>query len=264
MSEYAKEVDDYELKTAIKVVKEYKKQIFEFKDIAQKFYNAWKNRSNNQFDKRVKEILFLTTAHTSKGLEWDEVTIADDFTDFADIIVDLECDNLKQYQEQKNFLSNQELIDEFNLFYVAITRAKKKIIKDSDNFHYLMANNLEKLINQRIEDTKNDIKSIGKSKKIKVSKVEKEDKQMARQEANKLLGKAKNSGLRWSLEDKIKVKNLYKKNISIDKIAKKVERTPSSILAELFKSEVINKNNQIKLTQILKKDPSNANKQSIS
>jgi superfamily I DNA/RNA helicase len=267
MLDYAKEVDDYELRTAIKVVKEYKEKIFDFKDIAQKFYKAWQNRQRNGFEKRIEEILFLTTAHTAKGLEWDEVTICDDFSDFSEIMVDLDCDTLKDYQEQKEFLTNQELIDEFNLFYVAITRAKKRIIKDSDNFHYLMAKDINKLLNQRIKDTKDDIKSIARSKnssKVKVSKLEKEDKQLARQLKNKELGKVKNSGLKWTLEDKIKVKSLFKKNISIINIATKLERTTGSILGELLKSEVINKDNQIKLAQLLKEDPTNANKQSIS
>ncbi|MBT6107103.1 MAG: ATP-dependent helicase [Campylobacteraceae bacterium] len=263
MAEYAKEVDDYELKTAIKVVKEHKEKIFEFKDIAQKFYNAWKNKKNNGFENRIKEILFLTTAHTAKGLEWDEVIIADDFTDFADIIADLECDNLKQYQEQKEFLTNQELIDEFNLFYVSITRAKKKLIKDSENFHYLMATDIEKLLNQRIKDTQQDVKSMARNKKVKISKLEKEDKQAARQVKNTEAGKAKNSGLKWTLDDRIKVKSMFKKNMSIGQIARKLERTAGAILGELFKSEVINKDNQIKLSQMLKEDPSNANKQSI-
>lgn len=267
MTEYAKEVDDYELRTAIKVVKEYKEKIFDFKDIAQKFYNAWRNRSNNGFEQRIKEILFLTTAHTAKGLEWDEVSIADDFTDFADILVDLECDTLKDYQEQKEFMANAELVDEFNLFYVAITRAKQKLIKESDNFHYLMANDLEKLLNQRIKDAKDDIKSIAKTnniKKVRASKLQNEDKIANRQEKNEELGKAKNSGLKWTLEDRVKVKSMFKKNVGIIQIAKKLERTAGAILGELLKSEVINKDNQIKLSQMLKEDPLNASKQNIS
>lgn len=69
VSSYAKEVEDFELKTALKVVKEYQEKIFEFKEIAIKFYKAWENRQSNNFDKRLDEILFLTTAHTAKGLE---------------------------------------------------------------------------------------------------------------------------------------------------------------------------------------------------
>jgi superfamily I DNA/RNA helicase len=172
--EYANEVDDYELKLALKVVKEYKDQIFEFKKISDKFYLAWQNRVNNGFDKRVSEILFLTTAHTAKGLEWDSVTIADDYTDFADLIVDFHCDSLNEFQNQQSSLSNQELLDEFNLFYVAITRAKKKIIKDSKNFNYLIAKNIDKIIDNKIKESKQDkenLKSLELKNIKKISKV---------------------------------------------------------------------------------------------
>ena len=248
--DYANEVDDYELKSALKMAKEYKEKVFEFKDISDKFYAAWKNKALNGFDKRTSEILFLTTAHTAKGLEWDKVTIADDFTDFADLIVDFGCDNLKEFQEEQNVLANQELIDEFNLFYVAVTRAKKVIVRDSENFHYLMAKDIPKLVNGRIKESKEDLKNIKSGKKQKVSKMQAEDKQLLRQQRNQEDGKAKNSGLKWTLEDKIKAKSMFNKDIPIFQISAKLERTTGSILGELFKSEVITKSQQIKLAKL--------------
>jgi F-box protein, helicase, 18 len=261
--EYINEVEDYELKSALKVAKEYKEKIFEFKDISDKFYIAWQNRANNGFQRRENEILFLTTAHTAKGLEWDRVTVADDFTDFADLIVDFSCDSLKEFQDEQNYLPNQELLDEFNLFYVAITRAKKQIVKDSENFHYLMAKNIDKLIDNRIKDTKQDIQNISqnqpKKKKI-ASKIQFEDKQIVRQQRNQDDGKAKNSGLKWSLEDKIKAKSMFNKNSSITQIANKLERTQGAILGELLKSEVISKTEQLKLSSLLSNDTNGASK----
>ncbi|MEA2019195.1 MAG: AAA family ATPase [Campylobacterota bacterium] len=268
--EYAKEVEDYELKSALKMAKEYKEKIFEFKQIADKFYNAWKNRESNGFKQREKEILFLTTAHTAKGLEWDMVTIADDFTDFADLIVDFGCDSLKEFSDEQNFLPNQEQLDEFNLFYVAITRAKKSLVKDSENFHYLMAKNIDKLIDGRIKESKDNIEAIKSGKnhtvttKVKASKMQQEDKQILRQQRNQDDGKAKNSGLKWSLEDKIKVKSMFNKNHNIVQIAQKLERTEGAILGELLKSEVITKNQQIQLTKILNENYNNALKSNIT
>jgi len=250
--EYAKEVEDFELKSALKVAKEYKEKIFEFKEVAKKFYDAWKNRLNNGFDKRVDEILFLTTAHTAKGLEWDRVTIADDFTDFADLIVDFGCDSLEEFNQEQRYLPNQELLDEFNLFYVAITRAKKVLVKDSENFHYLMAKNVDKLIDTRIKDTKANIEAIQSGKKVSASKMQQEDKQLLRQQKNQEDGKAKNSGLKWNLEDKIKLKSMFKKANTIAQIASKLERTTGAILGELHKSEIITKPQQQKLSQLVK------------
>ena len=252
IADYAKEVEDFELKSALKVAKEYKEKIFEFQEVAKKFYDAWKNRVNNGFEQRIDEILFLTTAHTAKGLEWDRVTIADDFTDFADLIVDFGCDSLEEFNQEQNFLPNQELLDEFNLFYVAITRAKKSLVKDSENFHYLMAKNVDKLIDTRIKDAKANIEAIQSGKKVSVSKMQQEDKQLLRQQKNQEDGKAKNSGLKWSLEDKIKLKSMFKKANSITQIASKLERTTGAILGELLKSEVITKAQQLKLSELVK------------
>ena len=261
--DYANEVDDYELKSALKMAKEYKEKIFEFKDISDKFFTAWKNRTSNGFEQRKHEILFLTTAHTAKGLEWDRVTIADDFTDFADLIVDFGCDDLKMFKEEQNHLPNQEIIDEFNLFYVAITRAKKVVVKDSENFHYLMAKNIEKLVNGRIKEAKEDLENIKSGKKAKVSKLQVEDKQMLRQQRNQEDGKAKNSGLKWSLEDKIKAKSMFNKDTPLNQIASKLERTAGAILGELLKSEVITKSQQLKLSALLKEKPMMAKKSGV-
>ncbi len=252
IADYAKEVEDFELKSALKVAKEYKEKIFEFKEVAKKFYDAWKNRVNNGFDKRVDEILFLTTAHTAKGLEWDRVTIADDFTDFADLIVDFGCDSLEEFNQEQRYLPNQELLDEFNLFYVAITRAKKVLVKDSENFHYLMAKNVDKLIDTRIKDAKANIEAIQSGKRVSASKMEQEDKQLLRQQKNQEDGKAKNSGLKWNLEDKIKLKSMFKQANTIAQIASKLERTTGAILGELHKSEIITKPQQQKLSQLVK------------
>lgn len=263
MADYAKEVDDFELKSALKIAKEYQEKIFDFKAIADKFYNAWKNKNSNGFEQRTKEILFLTTAHTSKGLEWDKVVIADDFTDFADLIVDFGCENLEQFTQEQKFLPNQELIDEFNLFYVAITRAKKVLVKDSENFHYLMAKNIDKLIDGRIKEAKQNLETIQTGKKVKASKLQTEEKQMLRQQINTQDGKMKNSGLKWSLEDKIKAKSMFNKNHTITQISQKLERTTGAILGELHKSEVISKQQQVKLSQLIKENPYKATKNNI-
>ena len=261
LASYAKEVDDFELRTAIKVVKEYSERIFEFKEISIKFYKAWQNRKMNNFERRVEEILFLTTAHTAKGLEWDSVIVADDFPNFAELIFDLGCNSLKQFKEELEKLSNQELIDEFNLFYVALTRAKQSLIKDSENFHYLMSSKLEKLIDTKIDEAKDSFEK-GDEKKA-VSKMDYDEVQKLKEQKNLEHGKAKKSGLKWSLEDRVKVKSLFKKDMNISQIASKLERSSSAILGELLKSEVITRQEQIHLSTLLKNNQK-ASKSSLS
>lgn len=151
-------------------------------------------------------------------------------------------------------MTNLELLDEFNLFYVATTRAKKSLIKDSENFHYLMSKNIEKLIDSRIKDLEDSIEENVDIKKKNFSKMEQKDKDKLREEKNIKEGKAKKSGMKWSLEDKIKLKSMYKKNESIINIASKLDRSTGSILGELFKSEIISKDQQIALSKFLKEN----------
>ena len=87
----------------------------------------------------------LTTAHSAKGLEFDAVIIEDDFWEFSSIICDLGyCTYQKFIDESKNTVYDK-LIEEFNIFYVAITRAKFAIKIESSNIKYLMSEWLTKL-----------------------------------------------------------------------------------------------------------------------
>lgn len=72
---------------------------------------------NNKLDKNPTVI--LTTAHKSKGLEFDNVKIADDF----------------KFSESENLLKIPE--QELNLLYVAITRTKKKLMLPDILLNYL-------------------------------------------------------------------------------------------------------------------------------
>lgn len=113
---YSEDTDSVELKTALKILEKYGKKIFDFKSIADKYF----------YDKTLKVSIFLTTAHTSKGLEWDEVEIVDDFKPISKII------SKTKYKKLKKFIKNiqkvnPESIDEINLLYVAITRARQLV-----------------------------------------------------------------------------------------------------------------------------------------
>lgn len=72
---------------------------------------------NNKLDKNPTVI--LTTAHKSKGLEFDNVKIADDF----------------KFSESQDLLKIPE--QEINLLYVAVTRAKEKMMLPFVLFNYL-------------------------------------------------------------------------------------------------------------------------------
>ena len=102
MKEYAKSVDDWELLGICKVVEKYN-------DAIPRLIRDIKNHHVDQHDAEV----LLTTAHKSKGLEWENTFLADDFPPLVD---------------GDKIIDSKELDpDEFNLIYVAITRSKQGI-----------------------------------------------------------------------------------------------------------------------------------------
>jgi superfamily I DNA/RNA helicase len=70
LKDYAEETKDNELLTALKMQLQYGGKLYVFKNIAVKYY-----KSKEDVD------YYLSTAHTSKGLEWDEVELLGDFPD---------------------------------------------------------------------------------------------------------------------------------------------------------------------------------------
>ena len=101
--------DDIQLSQAIKVVGRYgKAKIFEA------YYEAKHHES-------TKQNFTLTTAHSAKGLEFDEVTIAQDLNDsVAPVIAQLDAD-------PESFIDSSQR-ESLNLYYVAITRCTKSLI----------------------------------------------------------------------------------------------------------------------------------------
>jgi len=97
---------------------------------------------------KIPSNIVLTTAHSAKGLEWDKVVILDDFPDFVSLFIGHGINStahLKNMLLSEDFLA-QQVSEEINLFYVAITRAKTELICKSfnklfiDEFSYFVKN----------------------------------------------------------------------------------------------------------------------------
>jgi len=131
--------EDIELLSAVKIA-----QINNLEEI----YKKAKEYYNNS-----KETIFLTTAHTAKGLEFDEVTICSDFPIYESIakwFIDNNVIKIVKNKYLQYFVENckiQQNIDELNLYYVAITRAKVKL-NDKTDLNYLTP----EIANQKIEE----------------------------------------------------------------------------------------------------------------
>ncbi|XP_069717045.1 F-box DNA helicase 1 [Phaenicophaeus curvirostris] len=118
LREYAERIDDRELETKIAIVEKYNECLPELVQRIERSHVS---------QEAVADYL-VGTVHQAKGLEFDTVLIADDFANVP-------C--LGGNQRRINFSVGMYPEDEWNLLYVAVTRAKK---------HLLMSESLENLL----------------------------------------------------------------------------------------------------------------------
>ncbi len=127
---------DREVYTAMGHLLNYgSRRIFDLKNKALVYYN----------NKTLEPEYELTTGHTSKGLEWDSVTLQDDFANMFEIAYKIyrkfysieEIITYDKYIKAINKYNNEDLLfDEFNLWYVSCTRSKLELkIKGSNQFY---------------------------------------------------------------------------------------------------------------------------------
>ena len=107
---YAESVDDREIKSRMYVVKNHGSHI--------PSYVEQLTRAETTADRATAN---LTTAHKSKGLEWDRVVMGDDFPEMMILDQPRTAANVKGTDEKA--LS----VEEANLLYVMATRAKKQL-----------------------------------------------------------------------------------------------------------------------------------------
>lgn len=123
---YAEETDDKELLYSIDLIKTHGTNLFEIEKKAQNLYS------------KATSKYFLTNAHQSKGLEWDEVELYDDFSDlkkdYKKLIEQQNFATDNDHKKQKNNVARMiAFTQEVNLYYVALTRARHKVIDKSEN-----------------------------------------------------------------------------------------------------------------------------------
>lgn len=112
--EYAKKSGDSDLSVIVKIVDMYGKKLFKIV----------KNLQQKEVDTKTKSDIVFSTVHKAKGLEYDRVTLLNDFND------------LKVLEEKYNKLSSLErqdrdnivpILEEINMLYVAATRTKNEL-----------------------------------------------------------------------------------------------------------------------------------------
>ncbi|XP_068805134.1 F-box DNA helicase 1 isoform X3 [Struthio camelus] len=119
LKEYAEHIDDKELEVKIAIVEKYKERIPEL---------VQKIESSHVSGEALADYL-IGTVHQAKGLEFDTVLLADDF-------VNVPCITGNQ-QRISRFNIGMYPEDEWNLLYVAVTRAKKCLLMSKSLEHIL-------------------------------------------------------------------------------------------------------------------------------
>ncbi|MWV62865.1 AAA family ATPase [Helicobacter saguini] len=114
IKEYAEATYDNELKFAYELVNKYNDRIYDALEYAKSFlFNNLDSKSD------------ILSAHSAKGLEWDSVVIASDFDDINTLKTRLsKAIAVKQKDKEKIKKYKQYLVQETNLYYVALTRTR--------------------------------------------------------------------------------------------------------------------------------------------
>lgn len=112
LQEYIDKTEDHTLNMMLEIVQQYGEEIPEL-------LRELKAKQVDNTNKASAGLVF-STLHKCKGLEYDVVELADDFVTGKKIE-----DSAKAVQESPRLLNS--LLEEVNLLYVAITRAKNKL-----------------------------------------------------------------------------------------------------------------------------------------
>ena len=129
LKKYGEDIGDIELLTSIAIAENY---WFKLVDI---YDQAVANRRKKKID------MVLTTAHTSKGKEWDKVVIHNDFPDLVERISEI-AKNLEQFHNLIETHGDSQgsvvrkVLEEINLYYVSITRGIYEVKQSEPNAKY--------------------------------------------------------------------------------------------------------------------------------
>ncbi len=114
LEEYIEKTEDIQLGMMLSIVNEYGNRI-------PSLLNTLKEKHTGDGDRSKAQMIF-STVHRAKGMEYDEVELAEDFISEGKLIKQ----KIAQQSKQEP-LNITKLNEEINLLYVALTRAKFKL-----------------------------------------------------------------------------------------------------------------------------------------
>ena len=111
---YSEKINDVELGNLARIIQTYGKNL----------KNHIRYLKSITSEKREYADIIFSTTHKSKGLEYDVVSLSDDFVTLNEIKIFSEVYNNSQNKDIHLEKERQRLNEEINILYVAITRAK--------------------------------------------------------------------------------------------------------------------------------------------
>jgi F-box protein 18 (helicase) len=209
LEEFIDKTSDMQLGMLVEIVKEYENEIFDILKLLKEKHVSFEQKNTAK--------MIFTTVHRCKGLEYDEVYLAEDF---------ITKDKLeKQVENGIEPLKLIKLNEEVNLLYVAITRAKTKLYIPYSIVppNFVLKGNVIGIKQKTTEADKEKSQSKVKSNKGKAYN----------NTFNGDVVRFEKSYQPWSdeLDDELTI--LYCKNMEIEKIANKMGRSKGSIWARI-------------------------------
>ncbi len=219
LEEYIDKTEDNSLRMIVEVVKEFRNKLPGLINQLKESHTATRQEADMVF----------STVHRCKGLEYDEVTLLNDFINEAKLtkyIAEMGGDKISVADKNR-------LAEEINILYVAATRARNKLIIPPD---------ISPL--QSIEIATPQQKYISGYRRKNTWADEGYEQLFAPIKNNFKMGVAKNDksanqGKSWYVEQEEELKNLFETGMSQNDIAKQMQRSRGSIHSRLKKMGLI-------------------------
>ncbi len=200
LCKYSEEQCDQDLAMIIELVRSYGDKI-------PWYIKKIRELHTEDADRNSADIIF-STVHRCKGMEYDHVTLADDFISEEDII---RMAQKLEKGEEKN-TSFEKLNEEINLLYVAITRSASEL-KISES----IIPNISGRFKTKEPRTRNSENS---------------------NYINLKSDKASKAGVYWKYEDDVQLEKMLYKGMSVSQIAKILKRSNGAIASRIRKLQL--------------------------
>jgi len=214
LEEYIKKTDDNSLAMIVEVVKEF----------GSKLPSLINELKTNHTTDKVEADMIFSTVHRCKGMEYDSVTLLNDFITEEKLKRQIaQCGADKITEADKN-----RLAEEINILYVAATRAKTKLLIPPE-ISPLKSIELSTQHQTIIQFNRNYQRNSYLDEMTAYSQAT-----IGREYKNNLSGRSGNHGKRWTEEEQKQLEKLYNTNHSIEAIAKELNRGERGVRIKLI------------------------------